>query len=76
MKFAIYFKNSTQISPDDWSVFNEMKLFDENTTLKEVREWAVSKNKTTPMPQLSVNELESELPLDRKDASIEKYLTI
>lgn len=56
-KYIIYFKNSVQISPDDWSVFNEMKQFDESVTLREVREWAVSKNKTTPMPQLSINEI-------------------
>jgi hypothetical protein len=58
MKYVIYFKNSKQISPDDWTVFNEMKQFEETTTLKEIREWAVSRNHITPMPQLTINEVD------------------
>ena len=55
-EFVVYFKESSQISPDDWTVFNEMKRFDENTTLKEVYEWAM-RNRKTDMPQLTVNEI-------------------
>ena len=55
--FAVYFKNSRQIGPDDWAAFNEMKQFDETTTLKEISDWAISENKSVQMPQLSVNEL-------------------
>jgi hypothetical protein len=54
-EFVIYFKDSAQISPDDWTVFNAMKKFDETTTLKEIKEWASKGNDI--MPQLTINEV-------------------
>lgn len=42
-KFLVKYKTSHQISIDDWAVcFNEA-LFEENTTLKEIREWYKTK---------------------------------
>lgn len=55
--FVVYFKNSVQISPDDWRVGNDMKQFDETITLKEIYEWALKENHTDEMPQLTINEI-------------------
>jgi hypothetical protein len=58
--FVVYFKSSCQISPDDWKVYkvyNGMKQFNENTTLKEVSEWASEQTQNETMPQITVNEV-------------------
>ena len=41
--FLVKFKSSKQISYDQWETFWEEKLFSEGTTLKEIKEWRISK---------------------------------
>lgn len=57
-KFIVYFKDSVQISPDDWKVFNQMNHFDENTTLKEIEAWTLSLRDIKRMPQITINKIE------------------
>ena len=52
-----------QVGPDDWESVSKEKLFDESTTLKEVREWAVlngrcrrAGNGTKIMSEVSLSE--------------------
>ena len=56
-EYIASFKDSVQISPDDFDVSMKMLHCDENTTLKEVFDWAkkIHKNITC----LTINEPES-----------------
>ena len=44
-KYIAHYKDSVQISPDDFDVTTEMLECDEKTTLKEVMDWAQSRYK-------------------------------
>ena len=44
-KYIAHYKDSVQISPDDYDVTIEMLECDEDTTLKEVMAWANKKYK-------------------------------
>ena len=44
-RYIAHYKDSRQISPDDFDVFTEMLECDEKTTLKEVMDWAQRKYK-------------------------------
>jgi len=41
-KYIAHYKDSVQISPDDFKVFTQMLECDENTTLKEAMDWVQS----------------------------------
>lgn len=41
-QFVAYFKDSVQISADDWKIISRKKLFDKHTTVTEIKEWADS----------------------------------
>ena len=65
-KYIAHYKNSTQISPDDFDVFTEMLECDEKTTLKEIMDWAQSKYKerrcfTITQPE-KLNEKNDDMP--------------
>lgn len=38
--FTVHYKESVQISPDDWDVHSVVLQVTENTTVGEIREWA------------------------------------
>ena len=42
-KFLVTFSRSCQATEHDWQLRNTDCLFSENTTLKEIREWYLSK---------------------------------
>ena len=44
-KYIAHYKDSVQISPDDFDVTTEMLECNEDTTLKEVMEWAKKRYK-------------------------------
>lgn len=44
-KYIAHYKDSVQISPDNFDVFTEMLECDEETTLKEVMDWAQKRYK-------------------------------
>ena len=39
--YLIKFKVTEQIGPDDWEVVSKEKMFDESSTIKEIREWTL-----------------------------------
>jgi hypothetical protein len=47
-KYVAITKTSSQISPDDFAVYNETMLLDDNTTLKEIWDWMKKVNKFAP----------------------------
>ena len=44
-KYIAHYKDSVQISPDDFDVTTEMLECDENTTIKEIMEWVQIRHK-------------------------------
>lgn len=40
-KLIVQFKNTVQVSPDDWERITYTAEFDETTTLAQVREWGI-----------------------------------
>lgn len=57
MKYIITVKTSYQISPDEWQVAIITRTADENTTLKEVEEWAKKNRGDLNTIQIHQNEL-------------------
>jgi hypothetical protein len=41
MKYIAQYKSSHQISPDDWDTVTPTLEVDENTTIGQIREWAI-----------------------------------
>lgn len=39
MGFIAYYRTSQQISPDDWETINRTLEIDENTTIRQIRDW-------------------------------------
>jgi len=56
VEYIASFKDSVQISPDDFDVSHRMLHCDENTTLKEVMDWAQKIHKE--IKQLTINQPE------------------
>ncbi len=59
--FIVSFLVSEQISPEDWAVSTKMKKFEENATLKEVKEWVMRSVRQDPqnrMIEIKINEPE------------------
>lgn len=63
-KYLVKFQKCEQITGTDYDVYWVEKLFDENTTIKEIKEWAKSKSgryfETHPFTLLEVKLSEPE----------------
>lgn len=46
-KYLVKFNYCEQVSPDDFEMKSKEKLFDETATIKEIRDWAINKVRTS-----------------------------
>lgn len=57
--YLVTYKSSRQITPNDFEIFSVNKLFNPDTTLKQIRDWKQETDRTTSvlMSEVIVSEI-------------------
>lgn len=62
-EYVVSFKTCMQVSPDDWDTITPSLKVTDSTTIKEIRDWYLSKNRgATSVGNLNIVELDKTAP--------------